>query len=183
MTKEFSPDKLDVKAFALAQARLAGHDSLLKYERLAQEAKGLHPDLLVDWQAVGELRDDPSGVAQVWLHLTVRAAFPMECQRCLGHVDVPLAVEQSFRFVSDEATALALDADCDEDLLVISREFSLRELIEDELLMALPVVPRHEVCPETVTLSSSDEDFEAANQEKPNPFAALAGLRSESKKP
>ena len=53
MTKEFSPQRLDVKAFAQAGGRLAGHDSLLKYERLAQEAKGLHPDLLVDWEAVG----------------------------------------------------------------------------------------------------------------------------------
>ena len=46
MTKEFSAQRLDVKAFAQAGGRLAGHDSLLKYERLAQEAKGLHPDLM-----------------------------------------------------------------------------------------------------------------------------------------
>ena len=59
-------------------------------------------------------------------------------------VDVPLDVERSFRFVADEATAEALDEECDEDLLALGREFDLRELIEDELLMALPVVPRHE---------------------------------------
>ena len=60
------PDESDVKAFAQAGGRLAGHDSLLKYERLAQEAKGLHPDLLVDWEAVGELR-----TAQVDMFTTV----------------------------------------------------------------------------------------------------------------
>ena len=38
MTKEFSAQRLDVKAFAQAGARLVGHESLLKYERLAQEA-------------------------------------------------------------------------------------------------------------------------------------------------
>ena len=177
MTREFSPQRLDVKAFAQAGGRLAGHDSLLKYERLAQEAKGLHPDLLVDWEAVGELRTALGGISQVWLRLKVRASFPMECQRCLTPVDVPLEVDREFRFVADEATAEALDESSDEDLLALSREFNLRELIEDELLMELPVVPRHDECPTDVKMASSDEDFEEASADKPNPFAALAGLR------
>lgn len=181
MTKEYSPDRLDIKAFAQAGGHLSGHDSLLKYERLAQEAKGLHPDLLVDWKAVSEIRPEAGGPGQIWLHLSVHANFPMECQRCLTPVDVPLDVERSFRFVADEATAEALDEECDEDLLALSREFDLRELIEDELLMALPVVPRHEECPTSVPLASSDDDFEAANSEKPNPFAALAALRKDGK--
>ncbi len=177
MTKEFSPQHLDVKAFAQVGGHLAGHDSLLKYERLAQEAKGLHPELYVDWEAEGELRAEPDGSSQVWLHLRVHATFPMTCQRCLAPVDVPLDVERSFRFVADEATAEALDEECEEDLLALSREFHLHALIEDELLMALPVVPRHDICPEPVQLESSDEDFEAANEQKINPFAALASLR------
>ena len=181
MTKEFSPQRLDVKAFAQTGARLAGHDSLLKYERLAQEAKGLHPDLLVDWEAVGEVRTAMGGVSQVWIRIHVRASFPMECQRCLTPVDVPLEVAREFRFVADEATAEALDDDCEEDLLALSREFDLHELIEDELLMALPVVPKHDECPTPVPLSSSDDDFEEANAAKPNPFAALAALRKDGK--
>lgn len=179
MTKEFSPDRLDVKAFAQAGAHLSGHDSLLKYERLAQEAKGLHPDLRVDWLADGEVRTTHGIGGQIWLRLTVRATFPMTCQRCLMPVDVPLEVEREFRFVADEATAEALDDESEEDLLALSREFHLRELIEDELLMALPVVPRHDECPEPVSLASSDEDFEEASAQKPNPFAALAGLRKD----
>ena len=181
MTKEFSPHRLDMKAFAQAGGRLSGHDSLLKYERLAMEAKGLHPDLLVDWEALGEVRTAVGGVGQVWLHIKVRASFPMECQRCLTPVDVPLELEREFRFVADEVTAEALDDDCEEDLLALSRDFDLHELIEDELLMALPVVPKHDECPSAVPLASSDDDFEEANAEKPNPFAALAGLRKDGK--
>ena len=145
MTREFFPQRLDVKAFAQAGGRLAGHDSLLKYERLAQEAKGLHPDLLVDWEATGEIRTALGGIGQVWLHIKVRASFPMECQRCLTPVDVPLEVDREFRFVADEATAEALDDESEEDLLALSREFDLHELIEDELLMALPVSHRQAV--------------------------------------
>ncbi|MDA8454571.1 YceD family protein [Acidovorax sp. GBBC 3334] len=182
MTKEFSPQRLDVKAFAQAGGHLAGHDSLLKYERLAQEAKGLHPDLLVDWQAHGEVRTTHGIGGQIWLRLAVKAAFPMTCQRCLGPVDVPLEVEREFRFVADEATAEALDDESEEDLLALSREFNLRELIEDELLMALPLVPRHDECPAPVPMESSDDDFEEANADKPNPFAALASLKASKPK-
>jgi uncharacterized protein len=178
MTKEFSPQRLDVKAFAQAGGHLSGHDSLLKYERLAQEAKGLHPDLIVDWQADGEVRTTHGIGGQIWLRLAVRATFPMTCQRCLAPVDVPLEVDREFRFVADEATAEALDDESEEDLLALSREFDLRELIEDELLMALPLVPRHEECPAPVRMASSDEDFEEASAEKPNPFAALASLKT-----
>ncbi len=184
MTKEYSPDRLDVKAFVQASAHLAGHDSLLKYERLALEAKGLHPDLRVDWEAQGELRGATGDAAapQFWLHLTVHATFPMQCQRCLTPVDVPLDVDRWFRFVADEATAEALDDDAEEDLLALSREFSLHELIEDELLMALPVVPRHEECPTHVPMTAVDDGFEEASAERPNPFAALAGIRLEKDK-
>lgn len=180
MTKEHSPDRLDVKAFAQAGAHLSGHETLLKYKRLAEEAQGLHPDLRVDWSADGEMRATHGVEGEIWLRLTATATLPMTCQRCLQPVDVPLEVDREFRFVADEATAEALDTDSEEDLLALSREFDLRELIEDELLMALPVVPRHDECPTPVTLASSDEDFEQASAEKPNPFAALAGLRKDT---
>ena len=176
MTKEYSPNRLDVKAFALAGGHLSHRDSLLKYERLAQEAQGLHPDLMVDWEAHGEVRTTHGIGGQVWLRLKVRATVPMVCQRCLALAPITLQVDRSFRFVADEATAESEDDESDEDLLVLSREFNLLELIEDELLMELPVVPRHDVCPESVSLQSSDADFEQAIEDKPNPFAVLRGL-------
>lgn len=175
--KEFSPQRLDVKAFAQAQGRLAGHDSLLKYERLAQEVQGLCPDLLVDWQARAEVRQALGGMGRIWLHIRVRTRIPLQCQRCLSPVDIPLEINREFRFVADEATAEALDDESREDLLVLSREFDLHELMEDELLMALPVVPRHNECPgAALPLATADDDFERADAAKPNPFAVLAGL-------
>jgi uncharacterized protein len=87
-------------------------------------------------------------------------------------------VERPFRFVQDEAIAMAQDDQSEEDLLALSRSFDLIELIEDELLMDLPVAPRHDVCPVPVTLAVADADFEAAEQEKENPFAMLERLRT-----
>ncbi|MBD9531874.1 MULTISPECIES: YceD family protein [Comamonas] len=177
MSKDFSPDHLDVKAFAQAGATLTGSDPLSRYTRLAQDAEGPVDGLQVDWRAEGELRAESGGASHLWLHLTVEAGLPLTCQRCLQLDRMPLQVDRSFRFVADEATAEALDDEAEEDLLALSRDFDLRALIEDELLMALPLVPRHEVCPQELPMQSSDADFEQASEEKPNPFAVLQGLR------
>lgn len=177
--KAFSADHLDIRAFAQVGGQLAGRDQLLKYERLVLDTQAPHADLFVDWQAAGSVRKALGGVAQVWLQLRVHATAPMLCQRCLRPVDVPLVVERAFRFVADEATAEALDEGCEEDLLVLSRSFDLRALIEDELILALPLVPLHDHCPAAVPMASSDPDFDAAGADKPHPFAALAGLRKD----
>ena len=65
----------------------------------------------------------------------------------------------------------------EEDVLVLGRDFNLMELIEDELLMAMPVVPKHAMCPEPVKLQVADTDFVEASVEKPNPFAVLEQLK------
>lgn len=177
MTSEFNVHRLDVRAFAEADGRLSGSDALSKYERLLEETAGQGGDRVVRWQARGELRRDAAGFAQVWLHLQADVSLPLVCQRCLGPADIPVTVERSFRFVATEQQAAAEDEEAEEEVLALSRDFDLQVLIEDELLMALPLVPRHDSCPTEVQLSAQDADFEAAQVAKPNPFATLAGLK------
>jgi len=177
MSSEFNASRLDVKAFAQAGAVLSGQDLLSKYERLLAEAGGQGADRPVEWEVRGEMHTDASGFAQIWLHLSAQVSLPLTCQRCLGPADIAVAVDHAFRFVATEAQAEAEDEEAEEDVLVLSHDFNLRELIEDELLMGLPLVPRHEVCPTEVKLTTQDADFEAASAAKPNPFAALAGLK------
>ena len=142
-----------------------------------QETQGLGADLAVNWTAQGERRPGSGGQDQVWLTLTVSASVPLVCQRCMGPVEVPLSVDRQFRFVADEKTAETEDDESDEDVLVLSKAFNLQELVEDELLMDLPLVPRHEECPIAVRLEAVDADFEAQTPEKANPFAVLATLQ------
>ena len=64
------------------------------------------------------------------------------------------------------------------DALALEPRPSLRELIEDELLMALPLVPMHERCPEPLAAPVPDEALPSTGQDdKPHPFAALARLK------
>jgi len=74
-----------------------------------------------------------------------------------------------FPFVADEASALAEDDDCEEDLLSPAPDLTLQTLLEDELLLAMPLVPRHATCDKPLP-QSLDQDL-------PHPFAALAGLK------
>ena len=179
MKHESAPPHMDVTAFAQSANAIAGHDLLSKYDRLMHETQGLGGDRMLDWSARGELRIDETGAEQVWLHVTVDASLPLTCQRYMGPVDIAVAVKRSFRFVVSEEAAEAQDEEAEEDVLALSRDFNLAELIEDEILMTLPVVPRHEKCPVEVNLMVTDPGFDAALHEKPNPFAVLAKLKGD----
>ncbi|WP_298923681.1 DUF177 domain-containing protein [uncultured Ramlibacter sp.] len=178
MNKEFAARRLDIKSFAEEGAQLAGRDTLDQYPRLLAETQGRGAGLPLAWAAQGELRNAEHVNPQVWLHLQADATLPLVCQRCLGPVDVAVTVDRSFRFVADEETAAAQDDEAEEDLLALSASFDLAELVEDELLMEMPVVPRHEACPEPVKLTVADKDFEAAAGARDNPFAQLEKLKT-----
>ena len=129
----------------------------------------------VSWQVRGELRALRGGDSQIWLHTIAGAELPLECQRCLKPVVTTVDARRSFLFVRGEDTAAQLDADSEHDVLALTRALDLRELIEDELLLALPLVPRHEVCPSPLTMSAADD--EPAAETPPHPFAGLAALK------
>jgi uncharacterized protein len=178
MPKEFNAHRLDVSTFAEDGAELSGTSTLGAHPRLLAETqdRGAHQPLT--WTARGELRNPRHVHPEVWLHLDAEVVMPLTCQRCLAPVDTPVRVDRSFRFVADEATAEAEDDEADEDLLVLSRQFDLLGLLEDEVLLAMPLVPRHEQCPEPVTLATADPE---ALQEapRPHPFAVLGKLKGD----
>lgn len=177
MKKDFDAGRLDVSAFAQAGATLSAAEPLSAYRRLLDESAVADAAAEVRWTATGQMRTATGGPAVPWIHLDAAVTLPLVCQRCLQPVDTPLAADRWFRFVADEETAALEDEEAEEDVLVSSHDFDLRELVEDELLMDIPFAPVHEVCPAPVRMSAADPDFDAAGQERPNPFAALEALK------
>lgn len=189
MSKIHHAQRVNMLAFAQESTPFNEHTVLQKLERFRQEIQSLEPDLTVNWQAQAELRPAASGDEQVWLHLRADTVLPLTCQRCMAAVDVPLQIDQWFRFVDTEDIAMAEDDASEEDLLVMVPQFDLLALLEDELLMAIPLVPMHQQCPVMPGLSAgrldSDGDTGAASgmsvategNGKPNPFAVLAQLK------
>lgn len=168
---------LDIKAFAQSGGERQQEDRLADHPRLLEEASGRGADRPVRWRALGQMRGAAGVVPHIWLHLMAEAELTLTCQRCLEPVDEPLAVDRWFRFVADEAQAAREDEDADEDVLVLDPAFDLQALVEDELLMALPLMPRHEHCPGEVRMEVADPGFAQALADKPNPFEVLADLK------
>jgi uncharacterized protein len=179
----WNADRVDMRAFAQAEGELQADEPLARYERLAAEAladDGLPPEAQVHWQAHAEMRPAANGGApEAWLHLEAQTTVALSCQRCLGPVQTALSVNRWFRFVADEATAEAQDDESEEDVLALEPRPSLRELVEDELLMELPLVPMHETCPEPVVMHAADTAAidTAETPERRNPFTELAKLK------
>lgn len=177
MKHDYNARHLNIDAFAKASGSISGSASLASFDRLSEEAQGAGAQNLVHFRAQGMTRPVGAASEQIWLTLGAEVALPQTCQRCLGPVDVPVSFEREFRFVASEEVAAVEDEESEEDVLVLSRDFNLLELVEDELLMALPVVPKHTVCPGAVKLQVADPDFAEEEQEKPNPFAVLEQLK------
>ena len=129
------------------------------------------------WQLQGVAREEATAVQlprqRLFVDLEVDGAIWLQCQRCLKAYEQPLPVRARLEVVRSEADADAAPLDDDEaDVIVGSRSFDLITQIEDELLLALPVSPRHAVCPDEML----PEEAEA--EKKPSPFAVLANLKT-----
>ncbi len=106
----------------------------------------------------------------------VQAELELRCERCLG--PVKQHIESGFRFglisSADEADLLPKEF---EPLLASDAEQSLLELVEDELLLSLPIVARHdEACSEVLQKHKKDDD--EVQHDTYRPFAALKDLMS-----
>jgi uncharacterized protein len=179
--KTWNPLRLDVPAFAREMAQIDGVWPAHELPRFAQagapEAPA-HDWADVKWQLKGEQRAAQGGASEVWLHLSLQANVHPTCQRCLQPVMLPVTLSRWFRFVSDEAQAAELDADSEHDVLVWSRAFDTKEWMEDELLLELPIVPLHDVCPDPLPMPAAEFEEVVEMEERPHPFALLQTLKS-----
>jgi uncharacterized protein len=176
MSRNFKAQGLNLQELAHDGQPWSETTLIADLQRLAAEAPSVSSTDAVQWQVTGELRPQAGAEDQVWLHLSAEASVPLTCQRCMTTVSTPLEIDQWYRFVDSEDIAMAEDDEAEEDLLVMAPQFDLMALLEDELLMALPLVPMHETCPVMPVFSAGDPAVMAA-EAKPNPFAVLGQLK------
>jgi uncharacterized protein len=162
------PDHLDPWRFADLGNRISGAFELETLPRLAA--------CLVDTD--GEVRFDlefyRNGSRRPCLRGQVTALLYLECQRCLEKMELPVDSRISLAFVESLDEAERLPEDLDPQLVEEGR-VSLRDLIEDELLLALPQVALH---PEGTCAPYVAESGDRIGEEKrANPFAVLEQLK------
>jgi uncharacterized protein len=103
--------------------------------------------------------------SQPSLHLTIKANLLMTCQRCLDEMTVDL--DLNFDYLINSAQVMEAEDSDEIDWIEANHEMDVAELIEDELLLAMPIAPTHAHDCSKLSTQSGD---------KPNPFAALKGL-------
>ena len=111
-----------------------------------------------------------------YVELRIDADLPLQCQRSLQRFLFPVRQVQRLGLIRDEAEEAALPEGYEPLLLAEDGQLRPAELVEDELILALPVVP---VAPGTEAM---ERDWPAGTEEAPatNPFAALASLKKKT---
>jgi uncharacterized protein len=162
--------------------------------RLASAVLGLGPDgagqaeagldpAMSDGAAIYELAfgRDPRGRAIVVGR--VRAHLRLQCQRCLDEVAIPIDVPIEVALIAKDEDAADLPDHLD-PWLVTEERLNPLDIVEDELLLAIPAVPRHaRECRASDTDKAPEPSIEAdesKQDERRRPFAVLAGLKSKS---
>lgn len=108
----------------------------------------------------------------------VETTLTLVCQRCLEPVDQAIVADVDLVLVWTEEQAKALPADLD-PLLVTDERVTLAELLEEELLLAMPLVALHDECPRSPLDQSGSAEQE--NTKPDNPFAVLARIKGRRK--
>jgi len=107
--------------------------------------------------------------------LSVAGTVQLVCQRCLAPFDYRIDSSTQLVLGRDDEEADGMEEVLDDesiDVIVGSHTADIRELLEDEALLALPQSPKHTVCPDTTLLDT-------LKSEKVSPFAGLKSLKSE----
>jgi len=162
------PDRLDLIATAEAGRILRGTVAIGSLGRLLPVLVSDEGELQVEM----ELGKDPDGTR--YLAGSIRGEVLLRCQRCLDKMTLPLDLNFRLGLVSGDAAAKALPEPY-EPLLVTAEPAHIADVIAEEVLLAIPIVPKHSDrmdCQEFVKDYTPPE-----SEQQKNPFAALAGLK------
>ncbi|PIE46971.1 MAG: hypothetical protein CSA42_06065 [Gammaproteobacteria bacterium] len=167
--------KIDLAKWAEQDFEWSGDLSISYFTRISAELLDKpHDDLKVDCQ-LKRIRNI------LWLTFNVDGTFWLECQRCLQPVAIQLNKSHEIALLEEASQVSALDENDDYlmlDELVSSNQkkqlLDLSLLIEDELLLDLPIAPKHIDCEMAVK-----QVGKIIEEEPESPFAALAGLKTD----
>ncbi|MDR2093279.1 MAG: YceD family protein [Azoarcus sp.] len=156
----------DVFRFAAEGGVLEGETPVASFGRLAD---WLADDVgAVRWRLAG--RVDAEGGLRLDLNVTGRLV--LLCQRCLEGMAWPLALDAALQPVRAGQVSPGDDPENDEfDVIEVDGDVDVLSLVEDEIILALPIAPRHEDCGVSRRAETSGE---ACGE---SPFGVLVGLR------
>lgn len=162
------PDKIDPVRLAEGRRLLQGELPVTAMPRLAAMLTDERGSVRVD-MACGV---DEEGI--LYLRGTLDVEVNIQCQRCLEDFQLPLHSRFALAVVAHESLAERLPEHYD-PLVVGEEPVFLRDIVEDELILSLPIVPKH---PEGQCPAEKGGNENAEKARRDNPFAALEVLKT-----
>lgn len=168
MSEKLIPEHIDPFRYAEQGLQIAGIAKMQDMPRLALTI-GLNTD-----HAKVDLRFGVDEQQITYLKGRLEAKLTLQCQRCMQPLIYDIIADFALGIVNtlDEANALP---DHYEPALAQEGQLALRELVEDELILNLPIIPKHEPdeCEvELPTLQAGEEQGKGKN-----PFQVLESLK------
>ena len=77
------------------------------------------------------------------LSVGLSGSVTLGCQRCLAEFEWKVAQQTELLLARSEAELAALDAESDSEVVLAASPIDPLDLVEDELVLALPFAPRH----------------------------------------
>lgn len=161
------PEVLDAWRLVAARRGVEGRLPLSALTRL----QGLLHD--TDGEVRFSLDFDTDALQVPYAELKIDAELPLLCQRSLERFALPVQIVQRLGLIRDEADEAALPPGYEPLLMPDDGMLRPAELVEDELILAVPVVP---MAPGSEAV---ERDFSAGQAERDaaNPFAVLSSLK------
>jgi uncharacterized protein len=174
MLESTLPEQVKPVKFAKRGTAFNGRWSLERFQRLTADTVSSSGEVIVQAD-FGFEEGFPAFCG------TAQANVQLECQRCLEPVILPLEVSFQLAFVSSEER-MAEVPEPFETVLLEEEEISIIDVVEDELLLALPIVAYHPEC-EAFDYRTDDEkaDDVQADDKAENPFSVLEQLKGKLK--
>src|SRR3569623_1873447 len=166
--KTMSAFVIDAFEFCRLKARQSGEIAVAALPRLVGEAANRSGVLRWSLQGDADDRGRPR------LALTVSGTVQLRCQRCLAPFPYEITSESVLILAVDEASADEIDAMLEDDaieVIVGSKAQNVDTLVEDEALLALPLAPKHAICPD------QSQAAVVKDEKKESPFAILKNLK------
>ena len=162
MSEQVTVDSLE---FARSEKTLSGKFEIAALVRLHDRLAST--DGAIEYELTGftDNRGKPS------LHCRVRGSLSLICQRCMQPMAWQVELDSDLVLVTNEAELAEGEDDPEApDVLLAQKDLNVQALVEDELLLGLPLAPRH---PEGQCRPTGSQ----ASGEEVSPFAALAKLK------
>mgnify|MGYP003352616041 FL=1 len=157
----------------------AGFLSIPDLPRVAEEASEVLAGDGFQWEIQTHFEHSPGSEPHQIMELALKGRLHLTCQRCLQGCAVDLDENRRFIFLATESQAddYPLE-DEDQEPLVASQQFNLLETIEDEILLSIPLIPKHPegFCEPHASVFGEGEEDEAL-AERENPFNILKNMK------